>query len=86
MTIASAVIDPGRGRCSVVLGGNDREPLRLKRTADTLLEMRRWSADVEDSLRSAIGKDFAAADRGETFYQAKLAETAVLRAVTKTIE
>jgi carbon-monoxide dehydrogenase medium subunit len=86
VTIASAVIDPGRGYCSVVLGGNDREPLPLKRTADVLPEMHRWSADVESSLRTAIRADFAAADRGETFYQTKLAETAVLRAATRALE
>jgi aerobic carbon-monoxide dehydrogenase medium subunit len=85
VTIASVVIDPGRRLYSVVLGGNDREPLRLKLAADTLLEMRHWPADVENRLRRAIRADFAAADRGETFYQAKLAETAVLRAANKAI-
>ena len=46
VTIASVVIDPGRTLCSVVLGGNDREPLRLKLAAGTLLEMHHWSADI----------------------------------------
>jgi len=86
VTIASAVIDPAREYCSVVLGGNDHEPRRLNRTEDFLGKARRWSIDLEDRLRSAIRADLSANDRGDTFYQVKLAETAVLRAVTKAME
>jgi hypothetical protein len=47
---------------------------------------RRRSIDLEDRLRSVVRADLSANDRGDTFYQAKLAETAVLRAVTKAME
>lgn len=82
----SVVIDPERGRSSVVLGAVNRGVLEMTRTAATLRGSPAWSPQIEAALREAIRQDLSAAGRGADFYETKLCETTLLRAAHSALE
>ncbi len=80
MTTASVVLDPDRGRSSVVLGAVNRGPLEMARMAAGMQSAGTWSAQLEGNLREAIRLDLETAGRDQDSCEMKLCETTLLRA------
>jgi hypothetical protein len=85
MTTASVVLDPERGRRSVVLGAVNRGPLQMAETSAALHTNAGWSEQAQAALRAAIGRDLQAAGRTDDICEMRLCEMTILRAIASAL-
>ena len=79
-SLAGVLIDREHGHSRATLGGANRAPLALERTATTLATAPAWSAALETALSEAVRADLSSAGRGGEPWEQASWTTCVLRA------
>ena len=83
ITIAAVVLDPARDICRAILGAASRAPLRLTQTERCIRDASRWADTVERQIAEALRADLKRCSRPVDSYEARLFETATVRATAQ---